>query len=189
MPNNIIVELDASKTTDELFELIDRAYKEKPDPKVLRELKRKMEEFPDLWKAVFDMTEIIRKNLIDKAVSPKAAHIAIEKNVKVLMEEMGYYTASAIERLLIENIVITWLRLQWVEYQMIGFMGQGEIRMSVVEFWEKRLSISQRRFLRACESLARVRRLLSGKPPIQVNIATQSGQQVNIAGDVLKNNP
>lgn len=186
MPTNIVVKLDASKMANELLELVSRAYKEKPDPKDLRELIRKMEEVPDLWKAVFDMAEIIRNNLIDRAVSPEAAHLAIEKNVKVLMEEMGYFTASAIERLIIENIVITWLRLQWVEYQLVGFMGQGEVRMSVVEYWEKRLSISQRRFLRACETLARVRRLLSGKPPIQVNIATQSGQQVNIAGDVFK---
>ena len=37
---------------------------------------------------------------------------------------------------------------------------------------------------RAVETLARVRRLLSRIPAVQVNIATQGGQQVNVAGEV-----
>ena len=186
MSNNIIVELDASKIAQELFDLVDRAYKDKPNPKDLLELKRKMDEVPELWKVVFDMTEVIRNNLIEKAVSPKAARSAIKKNVAVLMDDMGYIHASAIEKLLIENVVITWLRLQWVEYQMVGYMGEGEVRMSVVEYWEKRLSVSQRRHLRACETLARVRKLTSAKPVLQVNIAANGGQQVNVAGDTDK---
>lgn len=184
--NNIIVELDASQIAQELCDLVDRAYKEKPDPKDLQALKRKMDEMPELWRAVFDMTQVIRNNLIERAISAKAAQSAIRKNVAILMDDMGYINSSAIEKLLIENVVITWLRLQWVEYQMIGFMGEGEVRMSVVEYWEKRLSISQRRHLRACETLARVRKLISTRPAVQVNIAANGGQQVNVAGDMKK---
>jgi hypothetical protein len=170
----------------ELADLVDRAYKEKPNPKDIRELRRKIEEIPELWTAVFHTTEVVRNNLINKIVSPEAARLALQKNVQALMDEMSYGKASAIEKLLIENVIITWLRLQWVEYQLIGFMGEGQSRMSVVEYWEKRLSVSQRRHLRACETLARVRKLLLGKPAVQVNIATQGGQQVNVAGDVVK---
>jgi hypothetical protein len=188
MTNKMVVTVDESKVVRELVDLVDRAYKEKPDPKDLRELQRKLEEVPDLWRVVFDMTVVIRNNLIDQAVSPKAARSAIKKNVEVLMEDLGHTTASTLEKLLIENIIITWLRLQWVEYQLVGFMGEGQVRMSVVEYWEKRLSLAQRRHLRACETLAKVRKLLSGKPAIQVNIAAQGGQQVNVSGDVVKNN-
>ena len=132
------------------------------------------------------MTAVLRDNLIDQAVSPEAARSAIRKNVDVLMGYLGYSDASALEKLLIENIIITWLRLQCVEYQLVAFMGAGEVRMSVVEYWEKRLSISQRRHLHACETLARVRRLISAKPLLQVNIAANGGQQVNVAGDMDK---
>jgi hypothetical protein len=186
MANNITIELDIEKISRELFELVDNAYKEKPNPKDIRVLQKKLEEVPDLWRAIFDITKIIQSNLIEKAISHKAARIAVEKNVSVLLDEFAYKSSSPLEKLLIDNIVITWLRLQWVEYQMVGFMGQSEIRMSVVEFWEKRLSVSQRRHLRACEALARVRRLLVVKPAVQVNIAAEGGQQVNVAGDVLK---
>ncbi len=47
-------------------------------------------------------------------------------------------------------------------------------------YWEKRLMMAQRRFTKACESLARVRRL-SRRIPVQVNIAVQGGQQINVA--------
>jgi hypothetical protein len=186
MANNITVELDIKKISHELAELVEQAYKEKPDPKDIHALRKKLEEVPDLWRAIFDITKVIRDNLIEKAISHKAARIAIERNVSVLLEEFAYENSSPLEKLLIDNIIITWLRLQWVEYQLIGFMGQGEIHMSVVEFWEKRLSISQRRHLRACETLARVRRLLLVKPAVQVNIAAEGGQQVNVAGDLVK---
>lgn len=186
MANEITITLDASKMAGELFELVDRAYKEKPDPKDLRELRKKLDEVPDLWIAVFDMTKIIRDNLIEKAVSKEAARMAVEKNVAVLMEGLGYMKSSVLEKLLIDNVVITWLNLQWVEYQLLGFMGQGEVRMSVVAYWEKRLSLAQSRHLRACETLARVRKLLSARPALQVNIAAEGGQQVNVAGDLTR---
>jgi hypothetical protein len=46
-------------------------------------------------------------------------------------------------------------------------------------YWERRLTAAQGRYLRACESLARVRRLSRPGAPLQVNIG---GQQVNMAG-------
>lgn len=39
---------------------------------------------------------------------------------------------------------------------------------------------AQRRYLRACESLARIRKLSKGIQFIQVNIATEGAQQVNM---------
>jgi hypothetical protein len=49
----------------------------------------------------------------------------------------------------------------------------------VPAYWEWRLQAAQGRYLRACESLVRVR-CLSRSAPLQVNI---SAQQVNVAGD------
>jgi len=186
MSNNVVVELDASKMAHELFELVDRAYKEKPNPKDIQELRKKLEEVPQLWTAVFHIAEVVRNNLIRKTVSPEAAQLALNKNMQTLMQEMGYINASIVEKLLIENVIATWLRLQWMEYQLLGFMGEGNARMSVIEFWEKRLSVSQRRHLRACETLVRVKKLIAGKSTVQVNIATEGGQQVNVAGNVNK---
>ena len=75
------------------------------------------------------------------------------------------------EKLLINNIVVSWLRLQWAEYRLILHMGQDEKGMPVVEFWEKRLNVAQHRFLRACETLEKIRKLSAKNPTLQVNIA------------------
>lgn len=186
MPNEIAVRVDASKMAEELLELVRRAYREKPDPKDLHALRRKMEEVPELWKAVFDIAEVLRSNLIDRTIAQKAARLALESNLSDLMSGMGYQKGSVLEKLLIENIIITWLRLQWVEFQMVGFMGNGGVSIVQMDFWERRLSLAQRRHLRACETLARVRKLLMKGPVLQVNIAGQGGQQVNVAGDLKK---
>ena len=58
----------------------------------------------------------------------------------------------------------------------------------VVEYWEKRLFVSQRRYLRVSETLARVRKLPSNTQMLKVIIATDKRQQVNVAGDVIQNN-
>ncbi len=52
--------------------------------------------------------------------------------------------------------------------------------------WERRLSVAQHRYLLACQTLAKIRRLGSKYPNLQVNIATQNGKQVNVAGDLRK---
>jgi len=51
-------------------------------------------------------------------------------------------------------------------------------------YWEKRLMMAQGRFTKACESLARVRRL-SRRIPVQVNIAAPGGQQINVSAAAL----
>jgi hypothetical protein len=53
--------------------------------------------------------------------------------------------------------------------------------------WDKLLTQAQRRHLRALESLARIRKLSKGSDFVQVNIAADGGQQVNVAGSLTPN--
>lgn len=197
MVDKIIVTVDEKKAIDivngpdqqkvrEFIEVVQRAYKNKPNKKDIQELQKWLNEYPQIWHVVFDLSQVIEHNLIARMISDQAAQLAIEKNVEQIRTELGYDTSPVMERLLIDNIVLAWLRWQWNEHQLVVFMGNGEIRMSVVDFWERRLSAAQRRYLRACETLTRIRHLTSSKPAVQVNIAGQGGQQVNVAGDVVK---
>jgi len=170
----------------ELMEVVKRAYMNDPNKKDIQELRKWLNEYPQIWRVVFDLSHVIEHNLTTRMVTDQAAQLAIEKNVEQIREELGYNMSPVMEQLLIDTIVLAWLRWQWNEYQLVTFMGQGEIRMSVVKFWERWLSAAQRRYLRACESLARVRHLTSSKPAVQVNTAGNGGQQVNVAGDVVK---
>ena len=55
-------------------------------------------------------------------------------------------------------------------------------RAGQADFWDRQLAAAHRRCLRACETLPTVRRLRH--PTLQVNIAAQDGQQVNVSGDI-----
>jgi hypothetical protein len=180
------VEINISNLPVEFAEVVKRAYQKNPDPKDVKELQRWIENTPGLWKVVFDFSELTQKAAIKKMVSDKVTQVCITANIAEIKQKFGYAESTELERLLIENIICTWLYFQWNDYQVKSYIGQGGVRFTEIEFWERRLSLSQTRYLRACETLARVRRLMSKNPLVQVNIAKDNGQQVNVAGDFVK---
>jgi len=93
-----------------------------------------------------------------------------------MRDELGYATASGLERLLMDRVVVCWLRVQQAEHIKVDKDKDG-ITLQWATVWERRLAIAHRNFLSACKTLAQVRKLL--KPRVtQVNIG---GQQVNVA--------
>jgi len=86
------------------------------------------------------------------------------------------------ERLLIEQVVLCWLRMFVTEQRYTNIVEGAKLTMREADFWERRLSAVQRRYLRACETLARVRKLV--RSTVQVNIAAEGGKQLNVAGDL-----
>ena len=75
------------------------------------------------------------------------------------------------ERLLIAQICLAWLRLQWTEHQVSGQAMSGGGTIQVFMFWEKRLVLAQKRFTRAIESLAKVRKLTERKSNAKASVA------------------
>jgi len=102
-----------------------------------------------------------------------------ELRLEFLRADLCFESASALERLMIQQAALCWLNLNMVECRHSNVIHQS-IALPVGMYWEKRLSAAQRRFTRACDSLARVRRL-TRSIPVQVNIAAQGGQQVNVS--------
>jgi hypothetical protein len=180
----LLKDLDKTKI-NEFLEVVNRAYKKKPNQKALDELRKWLRDYPELWRVVFDTARLIEDNFIKNMISEKASIIAMRKNANEIRRGLGYENASIMEQMLIDNVIISWLGVQWANFQLTVKMGKDE-SIVILEFWERRLSAAQKRYLRASETLARVRRLMSARPAVQLNIATQSGQQVNVAGDLVK---
>jgi hypothetical protein len=93
-----------------------------------------------------------------------------------LRDGLGYKQAPPLEKMLIQHIVMAWLRLYICEFYY-GIITSGECTLARAEFWEKSLSMAQRRYLRVIETLARVRKM--NLVALQVNIA---GQQIITGG-------
>jgi hypothetical protein len=91
---------------------------------------------------------------------------------------LGHDTASPLERVLIEHVCACWLRLAVMEIRYCAVVTANNT-LTQVAHTEKRLTEAQKRFNRACESLARVRKLL--RPSVQINVAAEGGRQLNVA--------
>ena len=173
---------DIGLDVDDFVAFVKRCMNKNPSKEDLRELRKSLETSPKLYMVVMDIGETIRTQLIQKAMGQKAAQLSIEAQIEVMRRGLGFEQSPELEQLLIENIIVCWLRLQWAEYQLSGFMGTGSNSMSEVTYWERRLSIAQQRFLRVSNSLARVRKLT--RSTVHINIASDGGQQVNVAGNL-----
>ncbi|HET8670642.1 MAG TPA: hypothetical protein VFM05_08480 [Candidatus Saccharimonadales bacterium] len=59
-----------------------------------------------------------------------------------------------LEKLLIQQAALCWLKLNLVELSYSGTMKQS-ITLTLGIYWKRRLSAAQRRFTRACETTTR----------------------------------
>jgi hypothetical protein len=81
---------------------------------------------------------------------------------------LGYESASAAERLLIDQIALAWLRVGEAEAMYSQTMSQSH-NFDQAEYAEKRLTSCTKRYTHLLEALTRVRRLMI--PNVQINIA------------------
>ncbi len=119
--------------------------------------------------------------MIDNARATTAVKECWKHRLQMLKRELGADEASLLEQLLIQHAALCWLKLNLVELSYSSAMKQS-ISLTLGMYLEKRLTAAQRRFTRACETLARVRKLSRNIPALQFNIAAKGGQQVNVSG-------
>jgi hypothetical protein len=167
------------KQIDDFVEIVDRAYKaKKPTKEDLQAIRQFLKDYPPMCKAVFALVESTQELLIRRLMGIEVAEIAMEEYLVSLRDDMGYHDAPIIEKLLIENIVTAWLHVQYCE-SYLAFMAGMDKSIVVLEFWERRLSMAQRRYLAACESIAKIRKM--AVPALQLNIGDK---QINVAGNL-----
>lgn len=99
--------------------------------------------------------------------------LAVLEHTSQLKAQLGYESSNPIDRSLIDHCVTCWLRLNETELRYEAVTGDGSTTLTRQEHWERRLSMAQHRYLKSVESLAKVRRLLSGVPLMQVNVNSQ----------------
>ena len=160
----------------EFAELVRRVNKSNPEPKDVEVLRQRLQESPELWRLAGDLTRDAYDQLVDLAVRDQALVAESLKAGRLAMrDELGYQHASPLERLLIDQVVLCWLRMHCAEFSYTETFKKSR-PPAESEYWERRLSGAQRRYLRACETLARIQKLKL--PTVQVNIGHK---QVNMA--------
>jgi len=141
------------------------------------ELRRLLSEMPDLWHD-FSLARMAAMSAVEADSNHTVMKEFLMANYNGMRRELGYAQATWLEKPLIEHVALCWWRLQALEQRYSRVMSES-IPLTLGQYWEKRLSAAQRRYLRACTTLARIRKM--GLPAMQVNVAMDGGQQVNIA--------
>jgi len=170
--------MDAKLTEAEIRPVLERLLgdgkKGKPKKEDIELLEGYFERIPTLWRRV-DLAHQAALVAIDRTEANPFVHISMRANYDGQLRALGHDKAPPLERILIEHAALCWLRLQCIEQTYSGIMAQS-VTLAQGDYWERRLSSAQRRYLRACETLARVRRLRL--PAVQVNIGEN---QLNVA--------
>lgn len=178
----LAVKDEAKQVRERFAELCDKTNVEKPraaDLKALVDLLNDNKSM-DLWRTVASAAYLAELTVIENSSAVKALKECWKHRLQSLKDDLGYKDAPMLERLLIQQAALCWLKLNIVELNYSSVMKQS-ITLTLGMYWEKRLTAAQKRFTRACETLARVRKLSRHTPALLVNIAAEGGQQVNIA--------
>ena len=144
---------------------------QKPTKAQLAELRKALEDAPELVSDLGDISRQLKYKIVHSLAPQPGLHVVLKKQAEQMAKELGAEQASPLEHLLIDQVVIAWLRWQSVEWTYQNNFEQS-ITLTKGIYLEKRLTAAHRRYLQAIESLARVRRLLA-RAPVQINIAQQ----------------
>jgi len=175
----IYTEAEYKKKVAPLCDLIEKMSKEDPDPKKLALLRRAMREHPVLWDIAGDLAKAAREEIITNLTKSAYTRESVRAYVKHVRNELGRESAPMLEKLLMDQVVICWLRLYDIEIIYSQIRSSGPVTLDVGAYYEHRLSAAQRRFLRACTTLSRIRKMAGRTPELmQLNIGAQ---QVNVA--------
>ena len=162
---------------EQLFDILTKTNKTRPKQSDVDALRTFLHDNPQLWQLTGNLGQRVAKRLVESMNgAPALLTESLKAGYEQLQKDLSVEGASALEQLLIQQIALSWLRLLIVEHRH-ATATQGSYSIREGEHWEKRLDAAQRRFLRACETLARTRKL--NLPSIQVNIAQQQVNQVN----------
>ena len=170
-----------AKTIKALTPMVDimrRVNVEKPSAEDRAEFTRILTDNPAVWRAAGDVMEHTARDLFDDLGGKSyLVRASLEAGWERLPVDLARPGDGELERLLVQQVALCWLKLAYTEHQHRYILTNGSTTIRQGDFWERRLSAAQHRYLRATEALGRVRRLQL--PAVQVNIAEQQVNQIN----------
>ena len=134
--------------------------KDDPSPEARAYFDAQLQREPEAWRRHGDLAaEALDLALKDFCLG-YVTKASVKLGAELLKRRLGYEDASPAEQVLIEHAVLCHVRLGMVEH-MYSRVTSGGHNAETVEHYEKRLTMAQKRFTRAVETLAKVRGLLA----------------------------
>lgn len=157
--------------------LSEYANEKSPRPEVLAFARAALNKYPRMWHLIGDLSIQARYKIIKNYSAGPIVEDAMQKGFHQTRNDLGYDGASPMEQMLIDQVALCWLQMYAVQWFYEGTM-QSSVTLRLGEYWEKRLTATQKRYLRAIETLAKVRKM--GPSVLMLNVAQQ---QINAVID------
>ena len=142
----------------EFIELWKNVNTDNPKPDEIKEIRKLFGNNPQLYFEKCDMVQSAIENIIDLTKGNLLSKESLRMNVQAIQLNLGYNDALPIERVLIEQVALNWLRMVCTEFSYTYITNSAANLKSLV-YWERRLSMTQKRYLKAIETLARIRKI------------------------------
>jgi len=153
---------------DKLIKKTNRTEPGEKDVDTLRDFLRE-NRGPDLLDNILEIMGVAESFLLQEGspLGKSGMNEIIREQQRDLRQRLGYDEASEMEKLLITHVALCWLRLGFLEVSYTRVQGHST-SIPLCMFWEKRLTLAQRRYTRACETLEQVRRLARTRPALRL---------------------
>jgi hypothetical protein len=151
-------------TIDRLNELITRTSKPDHDPADLRELKTTLAKYPAIYRDYGNLAPLIHTRIANAINAKPLIRESILLTANDLRAELTDPTDTPLQKFVVEQCITHYLLHSVTE---LYYIKEGFATYTTL--WDARLESSQKRFLRALETLARLRQ--APTTAMQINIA------------------
>jgi len=132
---------------------------------------------PGDWRACGDLMGDALTGAVRAFAGNYLTSESLKSGLEEMRAEMGFDGSTLPERLLIEQVLLCWLRLSLLERQQTRALESNQ-PYAYLYYLQTATTQAQRRYTNAINSLARVRRLLRPRGALfQVNVLQVAGEQ------------
>jgi hypothetical protein len=163
---------------DKAFEIVTRTNTDNPAKKDVEALEKILDENPYYIESVGNRYQLVFDRIFYNRMEGSSVLIkeTTKRYIKNMKTELGYGNSTFVEKMLIDEIALRWFRLTNIEH-LHHQNTCGNHTSEHGNYWDRRLTQAQNRYLKAINTLAKVRKM----------IAQTQAKGVKIFKDLLDN--
>jgi hypothetical protein len=138
--------------------LVEKANRAKENGPEVKELQKFLDEHQELATRHNVVAHSIKHSVMRKVTDKPGNFELFEREYEMRRNKLGWKDASPLGRLMIERIMLCWVRLLWTEHYNGSFM-QPSVPMRESEYADKMFTRAYNRYVKALESLAKLRQV------------------------------
>ncbi len=167
-------------TKKDFASIVAATNKKNPAQQDIEALREMMREDASIWQNHGDWAKQTELVILNEYFETSGFPLeTVKKKLANLRDELGWENATVLEKLLIRQVCLTWLRLYYLERQHHQATSGSHSLVSGT-YWDKRLSMAQKRHLKAVESLAKVRKMTAQTTKLEAAASkARSSQSMN----------